>query len=77
VGKAILFAREQVTVGDTRPWLADASVRDVPQPDEYITAGRPICTVFAEGDDARECYEALVRRAEQLYASLTAAPALD
>jgi predicted ATP-grasp superfamily ATP-dependent carboligase len=72
-GKAILFAREQVTVGDTRPWLADASVRDVPQPGEYITAGRPICTVFAEGDDARGCYEALVRRAEQLYASLTAA----
>jgi len=77
VGKAILFAREQVTLGDTRPWLADASVRDVPQPGERIAAGRPICTIFADGDDAAGCYAALVRRAEQVYASVTAAPALD
>jgi predicted ATP-grasp superfamily ATP-dependent carboligase len=77
VGKAILFAREQVMPGDTRSWLADASVRDVPQPGERIAAGRPLCTIFAEGDDAAGCYTALVRRAERLYASLTAAPALD
>ena len=77
VGKAILFAREQVRMGDTRPWLTDASVRDVPQPGERIAAGRPICTIFADGDDAAGCYAALVRRAEQLYAGLTTAPALD
>jgi predicted ATP-grasp superfamily ATP-dependent carboligase len=77
VGKAILFAREAVTTGDTRRWLADASVRDVPQPGEHIAAGRPICTILADGDDAVGCYAALVRRAERLYASLTAAPALD
>jgi predicted ATP-grasp superfamily ATP-dependent carboligase len=77
VGKAILFAREQVTPGDTRPWLADASVRDVPQPGERIAAGRPICTIFADGDDAAGCYAALVRRAERLYTNVTAAPALD
>ena len=72
VGKAILFAREEVTVGDTRPWLADASVRDVPQPGERIAAGRPICTIFAEDDTAAGCYAALVRRAERLYAELEA-----
>lgn len=77
VGKAILFAREPVTLGDTTPWLADPSVRDVPQPGERIAAGRPVCTIFADGDDAAGCYAALVRRAERLYASVTAAPALD
>ena len=73
----ILFAREHVNVGDTRPWLADGSVRDVPQPGECIARGRPVCTIFADGEDDAACYAALVRRAEQLYASVTAAPVLD
>jgi predicted ATP-grasp superfamily ATP-dependent carboligase len=77
VGKAILFAREHVRAGDTRPWLADGSVRDVPQPGECIARDRPVCTIFADGEDDAACYAALVRRAELLYASLTAAPVLD
>ena len=58
-----MFARHDVVVGDTRAWLADATVRDVPHPGEAIGEGRPVCTVFAEGADARECYAALVDRA--------------
>jgi predicted ATP-grasp superfamily ATP-dependent carboligase len=77
VGKAILFAREPVTMGDTRGWLADATVRDVPQPGERIAAGRPICTIFADADDDAGCYGALVRRAERLYSSLAAAVRLE
>ena len=77
VGKAILFAREPVTMGDTRTWLADATVRDVPQPGERIAAGRPICTIFAEADDDSGCYGALVRRAERLYSSLAAGVHLE
>jgi predicted ATP-grasp superfamily ATP-dependent carboligase len=77
VGKAILFAREPVTMGDTRPWLADATVRDVPQPGERIAAGRPICTIFAEAADDSGCYCALVRRAERLYSSLAGAVRLE
>ena len=46
-GKAIVFARHDVTCGDTVAWLADSTVRDVPHPGEHIPAGRPVCTVFA------------------------------
>lgn len=70
VGKAVVFARQDVAVGDTRPWLADTSVRDVPHPAERIAAGRPICTVFATGRDALACHAALVRRADRVYAEL-------
>jgi predicted ATP-grasp superfamily ATP-dependent carboligase len=69
-GKAIVFARRAVVMGDTRPWLADPTVRDVPHPGERIRAGDPICTVFAAGRDAAECYAALVDRATRVYAEL-------
>jgi predicted ATP-grasp superfamily ATP-dependent carboligase len=45
-GKAVLFATEDVVVGDSERWLA-RGVRDVPHPGERIAAGRPICTLVA------------------------------
>jgi predicted ATP-grasp superfamily ATP-dependent carboligase len=88
VGKAVVFARRDVTVGDTRAWLppgnnvddvdnvdavdAAATVRDIPHPGERIAAGRPVCTVFAAGRDGAACHAALVRRAERVYAELVA-----
>ena len=69
VGKAIVFARRDVVVGDTRAWM-DAGIRDVPHPQERIDAGRPVCTVFASGRDAAACYSELVRRANGVYADL-------
>jgi predicted ATP-grasp superfamily ATP-dependent carboligase len=71
-GKAVLFARRAVRAGDTRPWLADPTVRDVPHPGEWLAAGQPVCTVFAAGADAAACHAALVRRAEAVYAELDA-----
>jgi predicted ATP-grasp superfamily ATP-dependent carboligase len=71
-GKAIVFARRDVVCGDTRPWLDDQSVRDVPHPGERIPAGRPVCTVFAEASDSTQCHAALVRRAESVYETLDA-----
>ena len=71
VGKAVVFARHGVTVGDTNAWLADADVRDVPHPGARIRAGRPVCTVFATGRDEAECHASLVRRAERVHAQLT------
>jgi uncharacterized protein len=53
-GKAVLFATEDVVVGDTDAWL-ERGVRDVPHPGERIAKGRPICTVVttaATPDDA-------------------------
>jgi predicted ATP-grasp superfamily ATP-dependent carboligase len=72
VGKAVVFARRDVEVGDTRAWLEDASVRDVPHPGERIRAGRPVCTVFAAGRDGAACHAALVRRAQGVYEQLAA-----
>ena len=69
-GKAIVFAREDVTVGDTRGWLADSSVRDVPHAGEHIAAGQPICTVLAVGSGDADCYARLVARAERIYVDL-------
>jgi predicted ATP-grasp superfamily ATP-dependent carboligase len=70
VGKAIVFAREDVAVGDTRRWLDDGSIRDVPHPGERILAGRPVCSVLTSACDAGACYAALVKRAERVYAEL-------
>ena len=78
VGKAVIFARRDVTVGDTRAWLpardvgdcAGASIRDIPRPGQRIAAGQPVCTVFANGRDAAACHAALVMRAEDVYAQL-------
>lgn len=44
-GKAVLFATEDITIGDSERWL-EVGVRDVPHPGEKIAAGRPICTLF-------------------------------
>jgi predicted ATP-grasp superfamily ATP-dependent carboligase len=75
IGKAVIFAMRDFTTGDACSWLADqaaAGIRDVPHPGERISAGRPICTVYAAGADSAACYTALVQRAEQVYAALGA-----
>ena len=69
-GKAIVFARHGVSVGDTREWLTDPTVRDIPRPGTRFTARQPVCTVLAHGADAVACYQALVRRADAVYARL-------
>ena len=66
-GKAIVFARRNITLGDTRPWLAQGTFGDVPQPGERIVRGRPICTVFATGKDMASCNRLLIRRAAAVY----------
>jgi hypothetical protein len=84
VGKAVVFARRDVVVGDTRAWLTrpalsappalpaleSIEIRDVPHPGGRIAAGRPVCTVFASGNDSAACHAALVRSAERVYAEL-------
>jgi predicted ATP-grasp superfamily ATP-dependent carboligase len=70
IGKAIVFARHDVTCGDTALWLGDNTVRDVPHPGEQIPAGRPVCTIFASGADTDACYAGLVARANRVYETL-------
>jgi predicted ATP-grasp superfamily ATP-dependent carboligase len=66
-GKAIVFARRPMTMGDTRPWVGHGSLADVPQPGESIRRGHPICTVFAHGRDRATCRGRLVKRAARIY----------
>jgi predicted ATP-grasp superfamily ATP-dependent carboligase len=71
MGKAIVFAPSDLVVGDTRSWLADETVRDIPKPGERIAAGQPVCTVFAEDRRAERCRAWLVERAQSIYARVT------
>ena len=73
LGKAIVYARGDVQVGDTAAWLEDGDIRDVPSPGQRIACGQPVCTVFARGKDQRACYAGLVKRAEWIYHALEAA----
>ncbi len=70
-GKAVVFARQDVIAGNTRDWLGDADVRDVPHEGERIAAGQPICTVLASGSDESDCYARLVERAARVYRSFS------
>ena len=68
-GKAVLFATEDVIVGDTERWL-ERGVRDVPHPGERIAAGRPICTVLTTAATPDEALAGLEREAARLRAEL-------
>ena len=72
-GKAVLWARRDVVLGDTHPWLARDDVRDVPFPGDAIRRGHPICTVFARGDDIGDCRRRLVELAGTLERELETA----
>jgi hypothetical protein len=66
-GKAIVFARRDVTTGATRRWLAASDMADIPPSGQRIARGRPICTVFATGRDAGTCQQALGGKAASVY----------
>ncbi len=69
-GKAIVFARRDVSPRATCRWLADAAMADIPRPGERIARGRPICTVFATERDAESCTRMLVAKAQSVYRAL-------
>lgn len=66
-GKAIVFARRDVVLGDTLPWTHRAWLADIPHPGERIGRGHPICTVLAQAADGETCYRVLIRRATRVY----------
>ena len=70
VGKAIVFAREDVVVRRSHEWLWSRDVADVPRPGSLIRRGEPVCTVFAEAPAADQCYWGLVRRAARIDAEV-------
>ena len=68
-GKAVLFATEDVVIGDSERWL-DRGVRDVPHPGERIAKGRPICTVLTTADTPEEALAGLEEEAARLRTEL-------
>ena len=70
VGKAIVYARKGSRVLDSRAWLDDPDVRDVPRSGQRFKPGQPICSVFATAPDSDSCYRELVGRAECIYRQL-------
>lgn len=69
-GKAVVFARRNVTVGDTQAWLLLDTIADIPRAGERITRGHPICTVFGEASSVEACRRMLLRRADWVYRSV-------
>jgi predicted ATP-grasp superfamily ATP-dependent carboligase len=66
-GKAIVFARRSMVLGDTRPWMGRKWLADIPHPGEQIGQGHPICTVYAQARDEKTCHRLLIRRAAEVY----------
>ncbi|MEP6688958.1 MAG: ATP-grasp domain-containing protein [Gemmatimonadales bacterium] len=65
-GKAIVFARRDIVVGDVDTWQA-APLADVPHLGERIGRGHPICTLLADGADADRCLRTLTDHAAAVY----------
>ncbi len=68
-GKAILFATQDVRVGDTSGWPA-RGIRDVPHPRERIAAGHPVCTLVSVEETPDAVLANLEARAAALRAEL-------
>lgn len=70
-GKAVLFATEDVVIGDSERWL-ERGVRDVPHPGERIPAGRPVCTLVTTATTPDDALARLEEQAGRLRAELAA-----
>jgi len=68
-GKAIVYARSTVAVGNTPAWIT-RGVRDVPHPGEVIAKGRPVCTVLAWGPTRAVCQGRLQAEADTIWESV-------
>jgi uncharacterized protein len=72
-GKAILFATQDVRVGETGGWPA-RGIRDVPHPRERIAARHPICTLVSVRGSPEAVLADLEARAAALRAELGERP---
>lgn len=69
-GKAVLFAHGSHRVPDLYDFFAPDQIADVPAVDEVITAGHPICTLFADGSTEDDVLARLHESAARLYTRL-------
>ena len=66
-GKAVLYAPQDVVLGDTSGWAA-CGLRDIPHPGERIRKGHPVCTILVTGTTPTVCLRKLRARATELRA---------
>lgn len=59
LGKGIVFARKTLMMPETAGWT-ECGRRDIPFPGDRIEAGRPVCTVLAEGMEREICLKNLL-----------------
>lgn len=64
-GKAIVYARRDLTIPDTGDWYAKLR-RDIPHAGAKIRAQHPVCTVLASGPDRAQCLRLLKNAAKQV-----------
>jgi predicted ATP-grasp superfamily ATP-dependent carboligase len=68
-GKAVVYARQELTIGNHMPWddpAVSGQFADLPHGGQIIQASHPIVTVFAEGDSTVEVETKLRARADAL-----------
>ncbi len=74
-GKAVLYARTTMAFPSQGPWesalkdgidLDETPYADIPHAGEIIEHGRPVLTLFARGESARDCLAKLRENAEGL-----------
>lgn len=72
VGKQIVYATRSIVVPDGfESWALVNGAADRPRPGERIEAGRPVCTVFAKGDNVGDVELALDRTVRDALAWLS------
>ena len=74
LGKAFVYARAAMNAPDLYQWFDENEVADVPAEGEAITAGQPVCTVFAEGASRDDCLRRLEALANRIYTGGQQAP---
>jgi uncharacterized protein len=64
-GKAILYTRRELVVGDTSAWPAHG-IADVPHPGERLPAGSPVCSLRSTAGTPEEVWERLATEAARV-----------
>jgi len=69
-GKAVLYAPRRFTMAGSDALLASSDVADVTADGTVVSAGAPVCTVFARGTTHDNCLDALIARGIEILPQL-------
>ncbi|MDD5367797.1 MAG: ATP-grasp domain-containing protein [Anaerolineaceae bacterium] len=72
-GKGILYADQDLEIGETGGWAQDGIV-DVPRSGDHIPAGAPVCSILAQGVDAGSCWKQVLAKGKEIYRGIRKLP---